>query len=62
MSLDRDFGRNFDSTVTSVHNPWVSDVVPPIKQNLLFLNFQKMSRQRYEMQKFCLLRLKIDRE
>ena len=43
-------------------NPWVSYVVPPIKQNLLFLNFQKMSRQRYEMQKFCLLRLKIDRE
>lgn len=28
MSLDR----NFDSTVTSVHNPWISDVVPPIEQ------------------------------
>ena len=39
MSLDRDFGRNFDSTVTSVHNPWVSDVVPPIKQNLHSFEF-----------------------
>ena len=39
MSLDRDFGRNFDSTVTSVHNPWISDVVPPIEQDLRLFEF-----------------------
>lgn len=39
MGLDRDFGKNFDSTVTSVHNPWISDVVPPIEQNLHSFEF-----------------------
>lgn len=39
MSLDRDFGKNFDSAETSVHNPWVSDVVPLIEQNLRFFEF-----------------------
>lgn len=39
MSLDRCFGRNFGSAETSVHNPWVSDVVPPIEQNLRFFEF-----------------------
>lgn len=39
MSLDRDFGKNFDSTVTSVHNPWISDVVPLIEQNLHSFEF-----------------------
>lgn len=39
MSLDRDFGKNFDSAETSVHNPWVSDVVPPIEQNLHSFEF-----------------------
>ena len=37
MSLDRNFG----SAETSVHNPWVSDVVPPIKRNLRFFEFPK---------------------
>ena len=35
MSLDRNFG----SAETSVHNPWVSDVVPPIEQNLHSFEF-----------------------
>ena len=35
MSLDRNFG----SAETSVHNPWISDVVPPIEQNLRFFEF-----------------------
>lgn len=39
MSLDKDFGKNFDSAETSVHNPWVSDVVPLIEQNLRFFEF-----------------------
>ena len=39
MSLDRCFGRNFGSAETSVHNPWVSDVVPPIEQNLHSFEF-----------------------
>ena len=39
MSLDRDFGRNFDSTVTSVHNPWISEVAAPIEQNLHSFEF-----------------------
>lgn len=39
MSLDRDFGKNFDSAETSVHNPWISDVVPPIEQNLHSFEF-----------------------
>ena len=39
MSLDRYLGRNFDSTLTSVHNPWISDVVPPIEQDLRLFEF-----------------------
>ena len=39
MSLDRCFGRNFGSAETSIHNPWVSDVVPPIEQNLHSFEF-----------------------
>ena len=41
MSLDRnlDLDRNFGSAETSVHNPWASDVVPPIEQNLRFFKF-----------------------
>lgn len=39
MSLDRCFGRNFGSAETSVHNPWVSDVVSPIEQNLHSFEF-----------------------
>ena len=39
MSLDRCFGRNFGSAETSVHNPWVSDVVPPIEQDLRLFEF-----------------------
>lgn len=39
MSLDRCFGRNFGSAETSVHNPWISDVVPPIEQDLRLFEF-----------------------
>lgn len=39
MSLDRCFGRNFGSAETSVHNPWVSDVVPLIEQDLRLFEF-----------------------
>lgn len=41
MSLDRDFGRNFDSAETSVHNPWVSEVAAPIEQDLRLFEFPK---------------------
>lgn len=39
MSLDRDFGKNFDSAETSVHNPWVSEVAAPIEQDLRLFEF-----------------------